>query len=200
MTQQNKTLDNFDLNNFQENIKSINTELDMHNKLQITMQEGLNDLRLSVKSLYASTAFPLRAPDNLNVNKSLQFVNNVECLLNEKLNVQVTPDKVNGTNVVDSDFVKRSMQIVDVNIYTFTISKSDGMMNDMHKKQFKFKILVRIQGNTEEIKPVNNNVFDGVPPMKRSAIFYISGIDRKSMQSGILRYLEMINVKKHNLQ
>jgi hypothetical protein len=38
LTQQSKTLDDFDLNNFQENIKSINTEIDRHNKLQITMQ------------------------------------------------------------------------------------------------------------------------------------------------------------------
>jgi hypothetical protein len=37
LTQQSKTLDDFDLNNFQENIKSINTEIDRHNKLQITM-------------------------------------------------------------------------------------------------------------------------------------------------------------------
>lgn len=38
LTQQTKTLIDFDLNNFQENIKSINTEIDRHNKLQITMQ------------------------------------------------------------------------------------------------------------------------------------------------------------------
>ena len=161
------------------------------------MQKGLNDLRLSVKPLYASTASPFRAPDDLNVNKSLQFVNNVEWLLNEKLNVQVSPDTSNGTNVVDSVFVKRSLQIVDVNIHTFTIFKSDGMMNDMYKKQSKFKTLVRIQGNTEEIKPVNNDVLEDVLPMKRSAIFYISGIDRKSTQFGILWFLEMINEKKH---
>ena len=35
-TKQTKILDNFDLNNLDENIKSINTELDRHNKLQIT--------------------------------------------------------------------------------------------------------------------------------------------------------------------
>jgi hypothetical protein len=35
LTQQTKTLDNFDLNNVDENIKSINTELDRHNKLQL---------------------------------------------------------------------------------------------------------------------------------------------------------------------
>jgi hypothetical protein len=38
LTQQSKALDDFDVNNFQENIKSINTEIDRHNKLQITMQ------------------------------------------------------------------------------------------------------------------------------------------------------------------
>jgi len=78
------------------------------------MQKSLNDLRLSVKPLYASTTSPLRAPDDLNVNKSLQFVNNVECPINEKLNVQIIPDKSNGTNVVDSVINKRPLQIVDV--------------------------------------------------------------------------------------
>ena len=89
-----KPLDDFDLTNFQENIKSINTELDIHNKLQITMQKSLNDL-LSSKSLHASTASPLKAPDDFNVNKSLQFVKNVECPINEKLNMQIIADKSN---------------------------------------------------------------------------------------------------------
>jgi chromosome segregation ATPase len=66
LTQQTETLDDFDLNNFQENIKSINTDIDMHNKLQITMEKSLNDLILSVKPSYASMA--LEAPDDLNVN------------------------------------------------------------------------------------------------------------------------------------
>ena len=39
LTQQTKTLVDFDLNNFQENIKSINTELDRHTKLHITMEK-----------------------------------------------------------------------------------------------------------------------------------------------------------------
>jgi hypothetical protein len=103
------------MTNFQENIKSINTELDIHNKLQITMQKGLNDL-LSAKPLYASTASPLRSPDDLNVNKSLQIVNSVECPINEKLNMQIIPDKSNGTNVADDVINKRLPQIVDVNI------------------------------------------------------------------------------------
>lgn len=43
LTQQTKTLDDFDLINFEENKKSINTEIKKHNKLQITMQKSLND-------------------------------------------------------------------------------------------------------------------------------------------------------------
>ena len=66
LKQQIKTLHDFDLNNFQENIKSINTDIDMHNKLQITMEKSLNDLILSVKPSYASMA--LEAPYDLNVN------------------------------------------------------------------------------------------------------------------------------------
>ena len=87
LTQLTKTLNDFDLNNFQENIKSINTEIDMQNKLQITMQTSLNDLRLSVNLSYASMASPLGAPDDLNVNYSVQLVNNVDCPINEQLNI-----------------------------------------------------------------------------------------------------------------
>jgi len=180
LTQQTKSLEDFDLINFQENIKSINTEIDRHNKLQITMQKSLNDLRLSVKPSYASTASPLRAPDDLNVNNSLQFVNTVTSPTNEPLSVQFTPGKSNGTNVVDSVIDKRSVQTVDVNIQTLTSSKSNGTMNDTYKEQSNFKIPVRIQGNTEEIKPIDSDVFVGVFPRKRSAIFYLSEIDNKS--------------------
>ena len=116
LTQQTKTLDNFDLNNLDENIKSINTELDRHNKLQITMQKSLNDLRLSVKPWHSPMASPLRAPDDLNVNNYLHFVNNVVSPINKQLNVQIIPDKSNGTNVADSVIDKRSLQIVDVRI------------------------------------------------------------------------------------
>ena len=84
--------------------------------MQDTIQQSLNDLRLSVIPWHASMASPLRAPDHLNVNNSLQFVNNVVSPINEKLNVQIITDKSNGTNVVDSVIDKRSLQIVDVSI------------------------------------------------------------------------------------
>jgi hypothetical protein len=80
------------------------------------MQKSLNDFRLSVNPSYASMASPLRAPDDLIVNYSLQLANNVECPINEQVNIQITPDKSNGTNVVDTDFVKHSLQLADVNI------------------------------------------------------------------------------------
>ena len=99
LKQQIKTLHDFDLNNFQENIKSINTEI--NTQLQITMQKSLYDLRLSAKPWYESMASLLRTPDELNVNYSLQLVNN-ERPINEQLNIQITADKSNGTNVVDS--------------------------------------------------------------------------------------------------
>lgn len=86
-TQQTKTLVDFDLNNFQENIKSIDTELDRHNKLHITMEKGLNDLRLSAKASYASMASPLRTPGDIEVSNSVQLVNNVVSPINEQLSV-----------------------------------------------------------------------------------------------------------------
>ena len=99
-----------------ENIKSINTELDRHNKVEITMQKSLNDLRLSVEPWHVPLASPLAAPDKLNVNNALHFVNNVVSPINKQLNVQIIPDKSNGTNVADSVIDKRSLQIVNVSI------------------------------------------------------------------------------------
>jgi hypothetical protein len=148
--------------------KSINTEIDMHNKLQITMQKSLNDFRLSVKPSYASMASQLRAPDDLNVNYSLQLANNVECPINEQVNIQITPDKSNGTNVVDTDFVKHSLQLADVNIQALTSFIADRTMNDTYKEQSNYVIQVRIQGHTQEIEPVNNDVF----------VVYFRGNDR----------------------
>lgn len=142
----------------------------------------------------------MRAPDDLNVNNSLQFVNTVTSPTNELLSVQFTPGKSNGTNVVDSVIDKRSVQTVDVNIQTLTSSKSNGTMNDTYKEQSNFKIPVRVQGNTEEIKPIDSDVFVGVSPRKRSARFYLSGIVNKSTRSGTLRFIEMKNVKTTFLQ
>jgi hypothetical protein len=73
-------------------------------------------------------------------------------------------------------------------------------MNDTYKEQSNFKIPVHIQDNTEEIKLVDSDVFVGVSQRKRSARFYLSGIDNKSTRSGILQFLEMKNVKNTFLQ
>ena len=113
-------------------------------------------------------ASPLRTPDDLNVNYSLQLANNVECPINEQVNIQITPDKSNGTNVVDTDFVKHSLQLADVNIQDLTSYKPDRTMNDTYKEQSNNTIQVRIQGNTQEIEPVNNDVF----------VVYFRGNDR----------------------
>ena len=67
-----------------------------------------------------------------------------------------------------TDCVKHSLQLVDVNIQILTSFKSDRTMNDTYKEQSNFTIQVRIQGNTQEIKPVINDVF----------VVYFRGNDR----------------------
>lgn len=53
-------------------------------------------------------ASPLRAPDDLNINNFLHFVNNIVSPINKQLNVQIIPDKSNGANVADIVIHKRS--------------------------------------------------------------------------------------------
>ena len=64
--------------------------------------------------------------------------------------------------------VKHSLQLFDVNIQTLTSSKPDRTMKDTYKEHSNYTIQVRIQGNTQEIKPVNNDVF----------VVYFRGNDR----------------------
>jgi hypothetical protein len=43
-----------------------------------------------------------------------------------------------------------------------------------------FKVSIRLQDNTKAMKQINSDVFVGVSPRKRSAIFYLSWINNKS--------------------
>jgi hypothetical protein len=63
---------------------------------------------LFVKPWHVPMASPLRAPDDLNINNFLHFVNNIVSPINKQLNVQIIPDKSNGANVADSVIHKRS--------------------------------------------------------------------------------------------
>ncbi|CAC5398849.1 unnamed protein product [Mytilus coruscus] len=69
-----------------------------------------------------------------------------------------------------------------------------------NKDQLNFKIPVRVQVNTEEIKPLNKDIFVGVTQRKRSARYYLSGIDNKSTRSGILQFLDVKGVNSTFLQ
>ncbi|CAC5372012.1 unnamed protein product [Mytilus coruscus] len=202
LSQSTKTLDDFDLNNFQQDIKTMNSELDRHNKLQSVMQKSLNELKLIVKPSYASITSPVRASGELNVSKPLHSADTNKSQMNEHVNVQTTPGKNNGTEVTlkESDHLSSP---VDHSKHFMSNPELDQLTETSevpNKDQLNFKIPVRVQGNTEEIKPLNKDIFVGVTPRKRSSRYYLSGIDNKSTRSGILQFLEVKGVNSTFLQ
>lgn len=56
-----------------------------------------------------------------------------------------------------------------------------------------FNIPTRVGGATSEIKSVDENFFTGVT-RKRTARYYLSGIDARSTHSGLKHYLESRNI------
>jgi len=62
-------------------------------------------------------------------------------------------------------------------------------MDDPYQVQHIFKVSIRLQDNTKAIQQINSDVFVGVSPWKRSAIFYLLWINNKSTRSGISQFL-----------
>ncbi|CAG2250537.1 unnamed protein product [Mytilus edulis] len=202
LSQSTKTLDDFDLNNFQQDIKTMHIELERHNKLQSVMQKSLNELKLIVKPSYASITSPVRTSGELNVSKPLHSADTKKSQINEHLNVQTTPGKNNGTEVTlkESEHLSSPVNHSEHFVSNPELDHATETSNVSNKDHLNFKIPVRVQGNTEEIKPSNENFFVGVTPRKRSARYYLSGIDNRSTRSGILQFLEVKGVNTTFIQ
>jgi hypothetical protein len=56
-------------------------------------------------------------------------------------------------------------------------------LDEPYLVQHNFKVSIRLQDNTKAMKQINSDVFVGVSPRKRSAIFYLSWINNKSTSS-----------------
>jgi hypothetical protein len=81
-----------------------------------------------------------------------------------------------------------------------SIEKCDGperqksVMCDTNLSQnITYRISVRLKGETENLFTTNDDFFTGVTK-KRTARYYVSGIDPKSTRSGIITYLEQRDV------
>ena len=66
LLQQTKQLEDIDINVCNEKIKTLCSEIDRLNKLQVMAQRAVQDLKLSIKPSYANKASPSRTPEYLN--------------------------------------------------------------------------------------------------------------------------------------
>ena len=105
-----------------------------------------------------------------------------------------TPTHSPVSDQSDSGLYERS------NPKSSNIEKRDGperqksVMCDTNLSQnITYRISVRLKGETENLFTTNDDFFTGVTK-KRTARYYVSGIDPKSTRSGIITYLEQRDV------
>ena len=166
----------------------------------------MNELKILVVPSYASKATPKSTSHDLNISNEVNVSplrENTQANTSQSdghLNTQSTTGKTNGTNrSLDQSIVSLTVnakQSTESNGKTH--SEENYVQNssrpDVDQSIINYKIPVRIQGNTEETKPADNNLFIGAS-RKRPVRYYLSGIDAKSSRAGIIRFLECKGVK-----
>jgi hypothetical protein len=188
LLQQTKQLEDTDINVCNEKINTLCSEIDRLNKLQVMAQRAVQDLKLSIKPSYANKASPLSTPEYLN-NSSVIVTehekNSNQSRFTEQSDPQIGRSEYNKLRNHDNETGLTD----NGTTYLPTYDQSENIYcnND------EYKIPVRIQRTTEDIKSTNDDFFVGVS-RKRSARFYLSGIDSKSTRTGIVRYLELKGV------
>jgi predicted RNase H-like nuclease (RuvC/YqgF family) len=178
LLQQIKQLEDIDINACNEKINTLCSEIDRLNKLQVMAQRAVQDLKLSIKPSYANKASPSRTPEYLN-NSSVSVTEHEKNLnqsrITEQSDTQIARSEYNKLrNHSETGLTNNSTTYLP----TYDQSENNYCNND------EYKIPVRIQGTTEDIKSTNDDIFVGVS-RKRSARFYLSGIDSKSTRTGI---------------
>ncbi|CAG2220218.1 unnamed protein product [Mytilus edulis] len=179
LNQQSKAIGEFDFNMYSEKIKQIDSEQIRHSKLLLKCTKSFNELKMSCQQSYATKVNPHITPE------SIPVISTDSTTHSYNLQMRSPESEIyNGT-------VKDSQQTHDT-LRTNVLAKID----DSHKNDepTTFKIPVRLQGATAAVQSTDDNFFTGVS-RKRSARYYLSGIDSKSTRSGIMTYLESRDVQ-----
>ena len=183
LNQQVKDINDFDYHEYKESLKQIDSDRIRHDKLISTLQKTLTELKNSILPSYANKASPNKA--------SVNTVNTTNNLTNTVV-VEVHPpmtSRINGTPNKSLDHLPNTQAQGEneVDLIPSVIHSHDSNATT-------FRIPVRMQGTTEELKSSDDDFFTGFT-RKRSLRYYLSGIGVKSTRSGIMSYLEKKGVR-----
>ncbi|CAG2248803.1 unnamed protein product [Mytilus edulis] len=199
--QQTKAIGEFNFDSYTTSVQRIGAEIERFNKLQASLQKQVNELKLSTQKSYAekvSTETPARTSNQ----PSLKQVNSIPNRSNQqtKINIPVCSPVTDLPSEVNKSTNGNISPLSTPKSYTNTHldSHKDNGLREIDKQlNTTYKIPVRLDGVTENIdtSPADSdeNFFTGVK-RKRTARYYLSGINPKSTRSGILAYLEKENV------
>lgn len=184
-----KQLDDYDLNNFHENIHKVACEVERMNKVQTNAMKSLNELKLAVKPSYACVTDPQGTPEK---SKHQHLTENLT-----RDNTQTnTQSQINEhtTNCNDN----RQGELTEP-IHSKHSSNTVNSERENDLQPTERNIPRRIHGVTETLDTPYENTFIGVT-RNRTARYYLSGIDYRSTRSGILHFLETKGVTVTYLQ
>jgi len=190
ITQQTKSIGEFDFNVYNENIKQIQTELDRHSKIYSCLQKNITDLKLNSLQTYASKVNPQVAPVSVSTTDRVSTSSDtIHCI-----NPLNTPTHSPVSDQRDSGLYERSNpKLNNTEKYDGPERRQSEMCDTNLSQEITYRIPVRLKGETENLVTTNDDFFTGVTK-KRTARYYISGIDPKSTRSGIITYLEQRDV------
>ncbi|VDI54683.1 Hypothetical predicted protein [Mytilus galloprovincialis] len=199
--QQTKAIEEFNFNSYTTSVQRIEAEIERFNKLQASLQKQVNELKLSTQKSCAekvSTEIPARTSNQ----PFLKQVNSIpnRSIQQTKISIPVCSPVTDLQSEVNKSTNGNISPLSTPKSYTNTHSDShkDNGLREIDKQlSTTYKIPVRLDGVTENIdtSPADSdeNFFTGVK-RKRTARYYLSGINPKSTRSGILAYLEKENV------
>lgn len=201
LNQQSKSVGDFSVDSYRATVTKIEHEIQRHNKLFVNVQKNINEIKTTNQQTYASVASPNCTPQHNKVNS----INDET----EKLNTPVNPnthsyENTNGSPVRLTQRPERSPNVMkddisvhdnnnrsisnDNDIHVHEFSKTVTNRDSSEEKEMTFRIPVRTDGITPSIQHTDEEFFTGVS-RKKTARFYMSGINAKSTRNGIWSYL-----------
>ena len=188
LNQQSKAVGEFDFNVYDEKTKQIESELLRHNKLIVNIQKAANEVKMTCQQSYAAILSPNSASNRYQVN-SVDILTN-ESPVKKRSSVSNTAMGCNGIlNTTGTSDIPESVSRGNVDIPK---RQTNENAHPSYKEE-SFRIPVRVHGLTADIQPTDEDLFTGVT-RKRTARYYLSGINSKSTRTGIVKYLEQRGV------
>lgn len=218
--QKSKAIGEFEYDEYLKNVERFDKEATRQSQLISNIKKNVSELKLQSQRSYANVTqqeprYPIEVNtiesrivvSSKNVQPPVQSTANGvpvrENLSNDKPIVSTTErDSHKLKNVTQPNDMKSSNAPENTHVVPDGPTRNNSWSNELPTESSEmsganerhFNIPVRVQGHTAETECTDNNFFSGVKKRK-SARFYLSGIESRSTRQGIIEYCEKNKVK-----